>query len=138
MHKCIIMFKTCYVILCFMPMGIYAVMYLSADDPENITGYTFDYQVGSTCSFYLKGAYESEKKRFKGVNTTKIQKAFFHGRGKYTLFYEEKDGEEYLIGRARQKGVHGFVLSFGGAFKNRLVYKKIKPKEQQANLSKVD
>ena len=27
MHKCIIMFKTCYVILCFMPMGIYAVMY---------------------------------------------------------------------------------------------------------------
>ena len=25
MHKCIIMFKTCYVFLCFMPMGIYTV-----------------------------------------------------------------------------------------------------------------
>ena len=25
MHKCIIMFKTCYVFSCFMPMGIYTV-----------------------------------------------------------------------------------------------------------------
>ncbi|WP_422104395.1 hypothetical protein [Winogradskyella sp.] len=111
------------------PVGfnqIYAIIYLDEDDSGNVKGYTYDYHAGSTCSFYLEGDYDPEKNRLIVANTKKINKALLHARGRYKLSYEVSEDEEFLIGRARQKGIHGFVLSFGGLFSVPLKYRKIK------------
>lgn len=111
--------------------GIYAIMYLDLEDSGEIKGYTYDYQIGDWCSYYLEGAYDSEKKRLKAVNTKKIRKSFLHARSKFTLFYDVNNGNEVFVGRARQKGVHGFLLSFGGALNIPLNFRKIKPKDYE-------
>jgi hypothetical protein len=112
--------------------AIYAIMYLESDASGNLTGYTYDFHMGSTCSFYLQGTFDSEKQQLKAVNKNKIQKHFLHSRGRYKLSYEVVGDEEYLVGRIRQKGVHGFLFSFGGAIGGNLRYRKVKPEEYQS------
>lgn len=107
---------------------IYGIMYLT-DNSGQLTGYTYDFQMGSTCSFRLEGEYDSEEKRLIAKNTKKIHKDFLHARSRYKLSYEVIGEDEYLVGRIRQKGVHGFLLSFGGALSFRLKYRKVKPEE---------
>ncbi|WP_299362044.1 hypothetical protein [Winogradskyella sp.] len=110
---------------------IYAILYLKVDDSGKAIGYTYDYHAGSTCSFYLEGDYNLEKNLLKIVNTKKINKSFLHARGMYKLSYEANGDDEFLVGRSRQKGVHGFVLSFGGLFNIALNYRKVKPENYE-------
>lgn len=109
---------------------IYAILYLT-DNSGSLTGYSYDFQAGGTCSFYLEGEYNSLESKLIARNTTKIHKDLLHARSRYKLSYEVIDGEEYLIGRIRQKGVHGFLLSFGGIVGYRLKYRKVKPPEYE-------
>ena len=104
---------------------IYAIMYIKEDANGNIEGYTYDEHNGDWCSFYLEGSYDTDKKRLKAVNTTKIKPAFLHSRARFKLFYEANGNEEFLTGNAMQRGVHGFILSFGIGIPLR--YRRINP-----------
>ncbi|WP_299521775.1 hypothetical protein [Winogradskyella sp.] len=112
--------------------AIYAIMYLRMDESGKVIGYTYDYHAGGTCNFYLEGEYDIEKNRLIAANTKKINKAFFHARSRFKLFYEEIGDEAFLVGKARQKGVHGLVFSFGGLFSIPLSYRKIKSEDFEA------
>jgi hypothetical protein len=116
------------------PTGIdevYAIMYLDVDNLGKVVGFTYDFHANSSCSFYLEGDFDSEKERLKVVNTKKIEKSFLHARARFKLFYEKTQKNEFLIGSARQKGIHGFVFSFGGLFNIPLSFKKIKPENHE-------
>jgi len=107
-------------------MEVYGMMYLKAKDSGQIFGLTYDNHMQSWCSFYLEGEYDSENKELIAKNTEKIVKPLLHVRSRYKLTYEKRGNTEYLIGNARQKGVHGFALSFGGLMRISLKYRKVK------------
>jgi len=107
-------------------MGTYAIMYLETDDTGKLYGLTYDYEADSWCSLYLEGEYDSQTKELIAKNTKKIVKPLLHGRSLYKLTYEKRGNTEYFIGKARPKGIHGFVLSFGGIMRNALKYRKVK------------
>ncbi len=107
----------------------YGIMYLVEDSSGKFIGYTYDYHAGGWCSFYLEGEYDAEKNQLIAKNTKKIRKSFFHARCRYNLSYQNNENEEFLVGKARQKGVHGFMLSFGGALNITLKYRKVEPED---------
>jgi hypothetical protein len=110
---------------------IYALMYLSVNNSGDIKGYTYDYHAGSSCSFSLEGEFDYDNQQLTAVNTKKINKAFFHGRARYKLIYKSEGDNVFLIGKARQKGIHGFLFSFGGALSVPLKYRKIQPENYE-------